>query len=275
MPLAPPQTAHVTAEQEELYEEIAPLVTSCLDGYNACIIAYGQTGSGAACMQVDYNNTTSLLMMPSHSSMTGTFVQTMLKPLFASMASALHAHGCRVCRAGRNKDRHRNKRHCAQCTGKTYTMQGTPASPGIYVRALQHLFAATAAEGGSQNCDGHPNISVAMLEIYNEDVRDLLAAHSPPGALPAGQAGRCLEVSGLGAGQLPAGESHAKYKCYMHQSDSTSTAERPSRGRARTTHCQLFAGVFLQLNSATQHHDCLLSTFLALPVLSELQPIIL
>ena len=35
------------AAQEEVYEEIAPLVRSCLDGHNACIFAYGQTGSGA------------------------------------------------------------------------------------------------------------------------------------------------------------------------------------------------------------------------------------
>lgn len=29
-----------------MYEEIAPLVRSCLDGFNTCIFAYGQTGSG-------------------------------------------------------------------------------------------------------------------------------------------------------------------------------------------------------------------------------------
>lgn len=37
----------LTLSQKEVYEEIAPLVRSCADGYNACIFAYGQTGSGA------------------------------------------------------------------------------------------------------------------------------------------------------------------------------------------------------------------------------------
>ncbi len=31
---------------EGVFAEVAPLVQSCLDGYNVCIFAYGQTGSG-------------------------------------------------------------------------------------------------------------------------------------------------------------------------------------------------------------------------------------
>lgn len=32
--------------QERLFEEVAPLVQSSLDGYNVCLFSYGQTGSG-------------------------------------------------------------------------------------------------------------------------------------------------------------------------------------------------------------------------------------
>lgn len=43
-----------SATQEQVYEEVAALVTSVMDGYNVCIFAYGQTGSGKV-------NTTCLL----------------------------------------------------------------------------------------------------------------------------------------------------------------------------------------------------------------------
>jgi kinesin family protein C2/C3 len=36
----------VEASQEDVYSEAEPIITSCLDGYNVCIMAYGQTGSG-------------------------------------------------------------------------------------------------------------------------------------------------------------------------------------------------------------------------------------
>ncbi|KAM9814731.1 uncharacterized protein ACBT44_009808 [Syngnathus typhle] len=35
-----------TSTQEEVFAGTLPLVTSCADGYNVCILAYGQTGSG-------------------------------------------------------------------------------------------------------------------------------------------------------------------------------------------------------------------------------------
>lgn len=56
-------------------------------------------------------------------------------------------------------------------SGKTHTMQGTPASPGVMVRALHELFALTQnrlAEGYSYTID------VSIVEIYNEKVYCLL-----------------------------------------------------------------------------------------------------
>ncbi|KAL3993975.1 Kinesin motor domain family protein [Acanthocheilonema viteae] len=86
--------------QSDIFEEICPIITSCMDGYNVCIFAYGHTGSG-----------------------------------------------------------------------KTYTMEGLPSDPGVYQRSLMHLF--RIAKERLNDIDYI--ISISMLEIYNEKIRDLLS----------------------------------------------------------------------------------------------------
>ena len=39
-----PEIAWLCAVQADVFAEVAPLIGSVLDGYNACILAYGQTG---------------------------------------------------------------------------------------------------------------------------------------------------------------------------------------------------------------------------------------
>lgn len=34
------------SSQELVYEDVSAIITSCIDGYNVCLLAYGQTGSG-------------------------------------------------------------------------------------------------------------------------------------------------------------------------------------------------------------------------------------
>ncbi|XP_054626000.1 kinesin-like protein KIFC3 isoform X4 [Dunckerocampus dactyliophorus] len=87
------------ATQEEVFQEVQSLVTSCIDGFNVCIFAYGQTGSG-----------------------------------------------------------------------KTYTMEGVPEDRGLNQRALCLLF----SEVTDKSPDWEYKISVSMVEIYNETLRDLL-----------------------------------------------------------------------------------------------------
>lgn len=41
------------SSQEAVFEDVAQLTTSALDGYNVCIFAYGQTGMGIG-MQIFY-----------------------------------------------------------------------------------------------------------------------------------------------------------------------------------------------------------------------------
>lgn len=57
-------------------------------------------------------------------------------------------------------------------SGKTYTMNGTELDRGVNYRALQNLF-ETADQRKEHGCD--VSVSVAMLEIYNETLRDLIS----------------------------------------------------------------------------------------------------
>ncbi|XP_077309972.1 kinesin-like protein KIFC3 isoform X2 [Lithobates pipiens] len=92
-----------SATQEQVFTEVSPLITSCLDGYSVCILAYGQTGSG-----------------------------------------------------------------------KTYSMEGPHTNPGINQRALRLLLSEVSKR--SDSWEHH--LSVSMVEIYNESLRDLLGANS-------------------------------------------------------------------------------------------------
>ncbi|OQS00991.1 kinesin-like protein [Achlya hypogyna] len=108
------------ATQEEMFDEVAALVQSAVDGYNVSIFAYGQTGSG-----------------------------------------------------------------------KTYTMQGDEtaltnfsasrlvdnANMGIVGRTMTHIFATCA----TQAAHGWTyQVNFEMYEIYNENIRDLMAAPGQP-----------------------------------------------------------------------------------------------
>ncbi|KAI8031433.1 Kinesin-like protein KIN-14R, partial [Camellia lanceoleosa] len=57
-------------------------------------------------------------------------------------------------------------------TGKTFTMEGTEQNRGVNYRTLEELF--KIADERSETFTY--NISVSMLEVYNEQIRDLLAA---------------------------------------------------------------------------------------------------
>ncbi|WVZ55152.1 hypothetical protein U9M48_005852 [Paspalum notatum var. saurae] len=87
-------------DQDVVYADASPLVTSVLDGYNVCIFAYGQTG-----------------------------------------------------------------------TGKTFTMEGTESNRGVNYRTLEELFKIAEERKESVTYD----LSVSVLEVYNEQIRDLLS----------------------------------------------------------------------------------------------------
>eukprot|EP01046_Picozoa_sp_COSAG06_P004882 COSAG06_NODE_211_length_20166_cov_26.103752_2_plen_2350_part_00 len=58
-------------------------------------------------------------------------------------------------------------------SGKTYTMMGIPADPGVNMRALNELFRLKSKNAGSIDY----TIMLSFLEIYCEEINDLLVKH--------------------------------------------------------------------------------------------------
>ncbi|GLC37409.1 hypothetical protein PLESTM_000580500 [Pleodorina starrii] len=92
--------------QDKLYDEVAALITSVLDGFNVAIMAYGQTGSG-----------------------------------------------------------------------KTFTMEGPEGNPGVNLRALADLFKLAEERSAVFTT----TFSASVLEIYNEQIYDLLVSGAQDG----------------------------------------------------------------------------------------------
>ncbi|XP_008569976.1 PREDICTED: kinesin-like protein KIFC2, partial [Galeopterus variegatus] len=109
-------------------------------------------------------------------------------------------------------------------TGKTYSMEGPPEDPGIAPRALQSLFR-------EMGVGGQHRVTLSMVEIYNEAVRDLLA----PGPLerlavrqgPEGQGG--IQVAGLTHWDVPNLET-------LHQMLSLGRSNRATAATAMNPH---------------------------------------
>ena len=57
--------------------------------------------------------------------------------------------------------------------GKTYTMIGTKTDPGIMVRVMDDLFKHSKINGRNQGVNFRMNVS--FIEVYNENIRDLLS----------------------------------------------------------------------------------------------------
>jgi kinesin family protein 18/19 len=128
--------------------------------------------------------------------------------------------------------------------GKTHTMLGTSAAPGVMVCAIGELFQRLGAEPGAE-------VRLAYLEIYNENVRDLFAAAGCGGANPSG-AKPSLElredplagviVSGLTS--VPAG-SAAEVMALLQRGNSQRVTE-PTRANATSSRSHAVLQVFVR-----------------------------
>ncbi|XP_050279572.1 kinesin-like protein KIN-14Q isoform X4 [Quercus robur] len=76
-------------------------------------------------------------------------------------------------------------------TGKTFTMEGTEDARGVNFRTLEELFRIISERQKLCRYD----VSVSVLEVYNEQIRDLLVSGAQPGV-----AAKRLEVRQVGEG---------------------------------------------------------------------------
>nr|KAF6395820.1 kinesin family member C2 [Molossus molossus] len=112
----------------------------------------------------------------------------------------------------------------SEATVSAFSPMGPPEDPGIAPRALQSLFREMRTGGQHQ-------VTLSMVEIYNEAVRDLLAP-GPPERLavrqgPAGQGG--IQVAGLTYWDVPNLET-------LHQMLSLGRSNRATAATAMNQH---------------------------------------
>ena len=129
-------------------------------------------------------------------------------------------------------------------SGKTFTMEGSAASPelrGINYRALDTLFAI----GDARRADGWAySISISMVEIYNEEIRDMLAERDANGLplstekLKVREAGNGTFVPGLSSREVTGRDQVLDLMALGYKSRttfSTNMNEHSSRSHALLT----------------------------------------
>mmetsp|Transcript_26367 Transcript_26367/g.51946 ORF Transcript_26367/g.51946 Transcript_26367/m.51946 type:complete len:846 (-) Transcript_26367:262-2799(-) len=119
-----------TSTQQDLFDSVSDLVTSCIDGHNVTVFAYGQTGSGKT--------------------------HTMMGPSVENICE----------NGGVGKQ--------AQANSKWGSSASEPVRSnkrGVIPRTMEQVFSAIA---DLESNDWRYSLRAAYLEIYNDEVRDLL-----------------------------------------------------------------------------------------------------
>eukprot|EP00041_Stephanoeca_diplocostata_P026043 m.694275 g.694275 ORF g.694275 m.694275 type:complete len:989 (+) comp22879_c0_seq1:253-3219(+) len=107
----------VDSKQEQIFENVKPVILSCVDGYNVCLMAYGQTNSG-----------------------------------------------------------------------KTFTMTGPESNPGVNRRAIRELLKLCKEDSKLKT-----SFKVSVVEVYNEQIYDLLSNKRTPLKIKTGVQGVYLD----------------------------------------------------------------------------------
>ena len=131
--------------QQEVFDDTEPIMTSCVDGYNVCILAYGQTGSGKT--------------------------YTMTGPAQSDLAASDTASSSSGSRSRSDGSGGADSDGGLGGSGNGGGGLKIASSQGVNTRALAELFARSS----KRKAEIVDTISVSVLEIYCEQIRDLLS----------------------------------------------------------------------------------------------------
>lgn len=152
--------------QQDVFADIEPLALSVVDGYNACIMAYGQTGSGKTYTMIGYKDIGQY----------GVAYRTLHKIFdLLSYRQSTAEEELKKLRSASLEGRPSLDLRSAGQDAKEVVIPADGESPGEDDE--DSAFGGQEAKDDEEGEEARPfeyNIRVSMLEIYNEQVRDLL-----------------------------------------------------------------------------------------------------
>ncbi|XP_024875827.1 kinesin-like protein KIF19 [Temnothorax curvispinosus] len=133
-------------------------------------------------------------------------------------------------------------------SGKTHTMVGTSSNPGIMVRALNDIFLATK----KLSDDMEFTVTMSYMEIYNENIRDLLNPNSGYLELRDDTRGRNVQVSGLTEVSTNSTEEVMQL---LHRGNKARTIEPTAANKTSSRSHALLSVIVKQLSRRVQDDE--------------------
>ena len=160
------------AKQVDVFADVEPLALSAVDGYNACIFAYGMTGSGKTYTMTGYGDDYGVSYRVVHK----IFELLTMKRVAVEKGVELRKELAK----GHGRTRLGRKMSASPFESSSFDLQkndsndnySDPESPGKSVNSEPTFNKDATYTKQSFNF----TVSVSMMEIYNESVKDLLCS---------------------------------------------------------------------------------------------------
>jgi kinesin family protein C2/C3 len=167
------------SRQVDIFTEVEPLALTAVDGYNACILAYGMTGSGKTYTMNGYGSDYGVSYRVVHKifellSMKRTAIEKGVEMRQELVQNSRRSrHGRKMCASpiGTNGLQKQDSDTCSDMEISVFSSKSSEEP--------------TFTKGATYTKQSfHFSVTVSMLEIYNETVKDLL--NSDPRTQPTG-----------------------------------------------------------------------------------------